>query len=218
MSVLDATASAALSGDVIKPVFFVWLDILGDPVRANTSGANITITGSGDPELDGFEFLGIGSDVVDVSAVSFATGGSEPVTMKLSGIAGVDNDLLSVIADPANWRGRVARLWRMIRNADNVQQGGFHAYYTGRIAQLSHSSENGGQIVTCTVESYLAALSAASNRTYLDQERYDAGDLSARATIAVANGNTKATSPIVNAGIGLGSGGSDAVNFFVRNR
>lgn len=189
MSVLDPVASAALSADVIKPVFFVWLDIVGDPVRANTSGMNLTITGSGDTELDGFEFSGISADLVDVSPVRFGAGGSDPVQVKLSGIPGADNDLLAIVADPANWRGRVARMWRMIRNAANVQQGGLHAYYTGRISQITHSSENGGQILSCTIESYLAAFSAASNRTYLDQERYDAGDLSARAAIAIANGN-----------------------------
>ena len=189
MSVLDPTASAALSADIIRPVFFVWLDIVGDPLRANTSGADITVSGSGDPELDGFEFFGISGDIVDVSNVRFGAGGSETVQVKVSSLPGLDNDLLAIVADPANWRGRTARLWRAIRNASDVQQGGFHSYYTGRIVQLTHSSESGGQVLTCSIESYLAAFSAASNRTYLDQERYDSGDLSARAAIAIANGN-----------------------------
>lgn len=192
MSVLDPTASAALSADVVKPVFLVWLDIVGDPLRSNTSGADITVTGSGDPELDG-EYFGINGDIVDVSPVRFGAGGSDTVQIKLSGLPGLDNDLLSIVANPANWRLRTARLWRLIRNASNVQQGGYHAYYTGRIVQLSHVSENGGQVLVCSIESYLAAFSSASNRTYLDQERIDSGDLSGRAAIAIANGNTKAT-------------------------
>ena len=189
MSVLDPTASAALSADIIRPVFFVWLDIVGDPLRANTSGADITVSGSGDPELDGHEFFGINADFVDVSPVKYGANGSETVEVKLSGIPGLDNDLLSIVADQQNWRLRSARLWRIIRNADNVQQGGFHSYYTGRIVQIAHSSSGGGQVLTAQIEGYLAALSAASNRTYLEQERYDPGDLSARAAIAIANGN-----------------------------
>jgi hypothetical protein len=189
VSLPDPTASAALSADVIRPVYFVWLDIVGDPLRSNTSGADIMVSGSGDPDLDGYEFFGINGDIVDVSSVRYGQGGSETVQIKISGLPGLDNDLLAIVADPTNWRGREARLWRVIRNAANVQQGGFHSYYTGRIVQMTHSSEGGGQVLTCSIESYLAAFSSASNRTYLDQERYDAGDLSARAAIAIANGN-----------------------------
>jgi hypothetical protein len=189
MSLPDATFAAQLDEAVIKPVFFIWLDIDGDPVRVNTSGRNITPSGTGDVDLDGLAFDGIGGGLLDVSSVRFKEGGSESVTVTLSGIAGLDDDTLTQIENAANWRGREARLWRIVRNAANVQQGGYHAYYTGRIISLRHSGSVRGQVLTLTVESYLAMLSEASNRTYLDQERYDAGDLSAQATIAVANGN-----------------------------
>lgn len=192
MSVLDPAASAALSADHIKPVFLAWLDIVGDPLRANTSGADIVVSGAPDPELNG-SYFGINSDIVDVSPVRYGAGGSDTVQIKLSALPGLDNDLLAIVADPATWRLRTARLWRFIRDANNVQQGGYHSYYTGRIVQLAHLSENGGQVLVCSIESYLAAFSAASNRTYLDQQRYDSGDQSARAAIAIANGNTRTT-------------------------
>lgn len=189
MSLPDTTHAAALDADIIKPVFFAWLDIDTDPVRANTSGADITPTGTGDTDLDGFEFIGITGDLVDVSPVRYKEGGSESVTAQLSGLAGLDDDVLALIEDPANWRGREARLWKIVRDAENVQQGGFHAYYTGRMTALRHSGSSTGQMLTVTIESYLATFSEASNRTYLDQERYDSGDLSAQAAIAIANGN-----------------------------
>lgn len=207
MSVPDATAIAALQGEVIKPVFFVWLDIDTDPVRANTSGADITPTGTGDADVDGFTFSGITGEVVSVSPVRYSQGGSESVTIELSGIPGIDDDTLALLDDPANWRGRDARLWRVIRNSLNVQQGGFHAYYTGKMTGLSHSSNETGEVLRVTVESYLAVFSQASNRTYLDQERFDPGDLSAKAAIAIANGNyTGAVTP-ANYGGGGGMGG-----------
>lgn len=189
MSLPDATASAALSAEIINPVFFIWLDILGDPIRANTSGHDITPSGTGDADLDGFLYSGVAGDIVDVSSVHYASGGSDPVTIKLSGIPGLDNDILGTIANRDNWLLRDARLWRVIRNAANVQQGGFHAYYTGRIVNITHGSEEGGQILSATIENYLSVFSPASNRSYLDQERYDIGDLSAKASIAIANGN-----------------------------
>lgn len=190
MSLPDATHAAALDAQVIKPVFFAWLDIDGDPVRANTSGTNITPAGTGDADLDGFEFLGISGAFVNISPVRYKPGGSESVTAELSGIPGIDDDTLAALADRSNWQGRDARLWRIVRNSLNVQQGGFHAYYTGKMVGLTHGgSPADGLKLTVTIEGYLSVFSEASNRTYLDQSKYDSGDESARAAIAIANGN-----------------------------
>lgn len=190
MSLPDNTAIAALYQPVIKPVFFVFLDINGDPVRCNTSGADITPSGTGDADLDGKTFLGIDGSFVSITSVKYGSGGSDSVTAVLSGIPGLDDDTLATIGTVTNWRGRSAAIWRVIRNAANVQQGGYHRYYTGKMTGLSHSGDpDQGQTIKVTIESYLAAFSQASNRTYLEQERYDAGDLSAKASVAIANGN-----------------------------
>lgn len=189
MSVPDALHAAALDAEVVKPVWFGWLDFVGDPVRANTSGTDITVSGTGDSDLDGFTFVGITARFVDISSVKIKEGGSDAVTATLSGIQGLDSADLALIANPANWRGRDARLWRIVRNAANIQQGGFHAYYTGKMVGLTHAGSSEGQTIQVTIESYLAVFSAASNRSYLDQASFDAGDLSARAAIAIANGD-----------------------------
>lgn len=159
------------------------------PVRANTSGTDITPSGSGDPDLDGLVFMGITARFVDVTPVRQKEGGSDTVTASLSGIQGLDDDDLDLLSNPDNWRGRDARLWRIVRNESQEQQGGFHAYYTGKIVALTHAGSSEGQTIRVTIESYLSVFGSPSNRTYLDQEKYDPGDLSARATIAVANGN-----------------------------
>ena len=190
MSFPDAQHSAALDAEVIMPVWFAWLDILGDPVRANTSGANVTPTSTGDPDLDEHEFVGISGRLIDISPVKVKTGGSDTVTAELSGIKGLDDDDLALLSDVANWRGRDARLWRIIRNEALEQQGAYYPYYTGKMVGLSHAGkEDGTQTLRVKIESYLAVFSEPSNRSYLDQERYDSGDLSARAALAIANGN-----------------------------
>lgn len=208
MSLPDATHAAALDAEVIKPAWFVYLDIEGDPVRANSSGTNITPSGTGDPDLDGHEFLGISGALVDITPVKQASGGSDTVTAQLSGIPGLDDDMLATIEDPANWRARDARLWRIVRNDANVQQGGFHNYYTGKMVALSHGGSAEGQTLRMTIESYLAVFSEASGRSYLDQERFDAGDLSARAAIAIANGNYGGAPTPGGGGGSRGGGGS----------
>ena len=210
MSLPDATHAAALDAEVVNPVWFAWLDILGDPVRANTSGTNITPTGTGDADLDGLQFIGVTARLVSVSPVRIREGGSETVTARLSGIKGLDDDDLALLSNPANWRGRDARLWRIVRNASNVQQGGFHPYYTGKMVGLTHSGNAEGQTISATIESYLAVFSSPSNRTYLDQARFDPGDQSARASIAIANGNY--TGARSTGGGGGGGFGSDILN------
>lgn len=204
MSRPDATAAAALQAQVLEPVFLAWLDIDGDEVRANSSGVDMTITGSGDAELDG-DYIGISHEVVTISSVKFNDGGTDTVTAELSGIPGLDDDSLAQIADPANWRGRPARLWRIIRNSSGVQQGGIQAYYTGYMTGLTMRGGERGITVVVRIESYLAALTRASNRTYLDQADFDPGDLSAKAAIAIFNGTS--TGGATPRGSGGGSGG-----------
>lgn len=208
MSVPDPTAAAALEADVIKPVFFAWLDIDGDPVRANSSGHDITPSGTGDPDLDGHLFIGIGHMFVDISSVKVSDQGTETVTATLSGLPEIDDDTLNLIGDAANWQTRVARLWRIIRDASNTQQGGFQPYYTGYMASLEVGGDDAGQLIMVAIETYLAAFSAAPNRNYLDQGRYDSGDQSPKAAIAIVNGVSGVVGSTPNTpGYAYGGGG-----------
>lgn len=198
MSLPDPTASAALSEQVIKPVYFVYLDFLDEPVLANTSGVDIIPAGTGVAKLDGQTFIGVSGQFVDLSPVKSADGGSKSITATLSGIPddAVDTDILAILDDPTKWRSRDADVWQVIRNAANTQQGGYRTWCAGRIVALNHGGDERGLRITVQIEGYLAALSEASNRTYLDQERFDPDDLSAAASIAIANGNFK--NPVIS--------------------
>lgn len=188
MSRMDATASAALNARIVRPVFFVYLDIIGDPLRACTAETSLQVTGSADPDLNGHVFDALNPTFVDIGPVAMKSGGSDSVTAQLSGIVGLDDDLLGVIGNRANWQGRPARLWRMIRDENGSQRGAIQHYYTGYMVALDIGGSAESQTINLTIESYLVAFSQASNRTYLDQESYDPGDLSAKAAIAIANG------------------------------
>lgn len=195
MSRPDATASAALARD-IRPVFLCFLDIVGDPLRACTAGHSISFSGTGNTDLDGFTFDGIDPTFVDIGPVRSKDGGSDAVTAKLSGLVTLDADLLNTVGNKANWQGRTAQLWRIIRDEFGDQKGAIQHYYTGWMTALAIGGAPGNQTINLTIESYLAAYSQASNRSYLDQELYDPDDLSARAAIALANGTSG--SPLVN--------------------
>lgn len=210
MSRPDSTASAALDQQVIRPAFLAFLDVVGDPLRACTAGKSLAFSGTSDPDLDGYTFDGVDAQFVDISPVRMKDGGSDAVTAKLSGIVGLDTDMLNLLGNSANWQGRTARLWRIIRDEHGTQQGAIQPYYTGYMVALSIGGSPEGQTIEVTIESYLVAFSQASNRGYLDQEAFDPGDLSAKATIAIANGtsgNPLTGNTPVSTGGGYGGGG-----------
>jgi len=211
----DATASAALDDDVIRPGFFCFLDIVDDPFRINTLGYDLAVTGTPYPEMNGQTFLGVTGRLVDIGAVNVKAGGSDSLIAKLSGLRDIDNTTLNTIGNPAKWQGRTAMLWRMIRDENGTQKGAIQHYYTGYMTSLAISGDPQEQTIELTIESYLAAFSEASNRTYLDQDLFDPGDLSARASIAIANGNSG--NPLVsNTGTGGGYGGQSTHSDFRR--
>lgn len=206
MSRPDATASAALSGD-IKPVFFAHLDFLTAPVRANNSGRSFTFPiDYENADLAGQTFDGISSTLIRVGEIRVQQNGTDSITVSLSGINGLDDDQLDEIETRANWQGRTARFYRLIRDAQNVSQGGIQHYYTGYMVSLNIAAAPQEQTINMRIEGYLAAYSEASNKTYLSQEQYDAGDLSARAAIAIANG-TSGNSLVNNTPTGQFGGG-----------
>ncbi len=190
MSRPDATAIAAIDQSHVRPVHLAWLDFASEQVRSNSSGANITLSGMPDADANG-TFVGISPDFADVSAISVREGGTEAVTVTLSGIPGLDDEMLEELSEPANWRGRECRLWRYFQNGAGGREGGVQSLYTGLMTNLEVGGSPEQQAVTITVESYIAALSEASNRTYMDQYLFDPGDKSADAAPGIANGTSE---------------------------
>lgn len=203
MPTFDATAKAHLdSGDPTKPVFLGFLDIAGDPIRATTLGYPVSFPTGPDPDLSGQTFHPL-ADVVTVGDVEHKEGGSETLVVDLSGLLLPDADLLNTLGDRANWQGRRARLWVVLRDEDRVQQGVIAEYYHGTMSSLRIVPAPDSQVIRMEIEGYKAALSQASQRSYLGQSRYDPDDRSAEATISSVN-NAKAGPA---QGIGTGGGG-----------
>lgn len=195
MSLPDSTAAAALDSNIINPVWFIYLDLLPEPTRANSSGWDINLADTGQPDLDG-EYTGVDPGLLTVSGIQVRPGGNAPVTIRLSGIRGLDDDDRAILADPANWQGRLVRMWRMVRNAALEQQGAIQHIYTGYMMSVSHIGDPSSVAIEVLCESYLAAFAQASNRTLLESELFDEQDLSSRAALAIANGNS--SSPLIS--------------------
>lgn len=165
----NADAIAALRAPVVLPVYVGFLDILGDPIRVTTAPYGLAFTGTGDPDLDGFTFSAIEPDFISVSPITMKEGGAETLSVKLSGMIGVDTDLLNQIGNKANWQGRVARLWRLQFNEQLQQVGSIWPFFTAYMTVPKITGSKSEQTIQLDLESYLSFLTAASNRTYLDQ-------------------------------------------------
>jgi hypothetical protein len=209
----DAAATAQLGEEVVRPRFLCFLDIDGDPLRATTWPVSLSFSGTGDTDLDGYTFDALRPELVEVGPVKHQDGGSETVTVSLSGLILPDNDLLNLMGDPANWRGREARLWAGVADESGVQQGAIWAYHTGTMTDLKILGSARGQVIQVSIETYLAAIAPASNRTYLDQKLFDSGDESAKASIAVANGVSGSTPGVAGDIVGNAGGYGRSAHF-----
>ena len=212
---MDAQTIAALGGEVVYIQWFAWLDFDGDPVRAVSGVQNIAIGDgeTGDPDLDGYTFFALPSELVDVSDVQHSQSGSDTVTVSLSALPLDNADILDVMNNRARWRKREARLWFRTLNPILDGEGritGFnplplYSYYSGRMVDMPIEPGAGEQKVTVVIENYQAALTEASGLTYAHQREFDPDDDSATQTYAAANG-------IQKAGVAGGFGGSGGGN------
>jgi len=185
----DAAGAAALAERLRHPVTFCFLDIQGEPVRVTNAPYSFSFTGMGDEDLDGFTFDAVDPRVVSIGTVKAKEGGSDTLTLQLSGLPGVDADLLEQIGTRSNWQGRDARLWKALLDPkDPTRILSIWAYFTGYMSVPGISGDRSSQTISLECETYLAFFSQASNRTYLDQANFDPGDRSAELSIAIANG------------------------------
>ena len=185
----DLAAQAALAERVRRPVTFCFLDIAGEPVRVTDAPYSFTFAGTGDEDLDGFTFEAVDARVVSVGDVKAKEGGTDTLTLTLSGLAGIDGETMNSIGNRSNYQGRDARLWKaMLDPVELTQIGAIWPYYTGYMAVPKISGDQTSQTISLEIETDLAFFGQASNRTYLDQASFDPGDLSAELAIAIANG------------------------------
>ncbi len=190
----DAAAQVALAASVRRPVTFAFLDFANEPMRVTNAPYNFTFSGTGDEDLDGHLFQAVDPRVVTVGPIKVREGGSDTLSLTLSGLAGVDDEIMTEIGNRANFAGRDCRLWRaMLDPQDLTRIGSIWSYFTGYMSAPRIMGDRQSQTITLDVETYLAFFGQASNRTYLDQQAYDPGDRSADLAIAVANGANRRT-------------------------
>ncbi len=204
---VSPTTQAALEAEIVHWRALIYADFVGDTLRATNNIVDKTVSGSGDAELDGF-YESFTHNIIEVSPVQHNETGSDTVAVQMSGLI-VNADFLNLIGDRTKWQGRAARLWFFLSNESGGQVGDIVPYYTGYMNDITISGNPSQQTVTLTIENYLTSLSVAANRTYMMQTLYDAGDLSANATLSAANGMGQSAGVTDLTGISGGFGDYD---------
>lgn len=203
----DSTAQGALGQRVTRPVWFLWLDFADGAIRATTLPHNVTLISS-DPELNGQAFGALEAKVQEFGQVHQQEGGSETVTISLSGQLLPNVDLMNKVANRTNWQGRGVKFWQGIVDENAVFTGNIWLYHAGWMSSLSMGGGAKMQTITLSIEGYLALFGRASQRTYMDQTLIDAGDLSPRLITASSSpGSGSGGVPGVPGPTGGGRGG-----------
>lgn len=172
-----ALAQTALAERVTRPVWFAILGFANGEMRVTTLPNNITVVSS-DAEINGKVFMSLNAKVLDFGTVHNQEGGSETLNVVLSGQLLPNQDILTTIGNTANWQGRSAKFWQGVLDENGVFTGDIWLYHQGWMSSVSIAGSGEQQLVNLAVEGYLAMYGRAAMRTYMDQTRIDANDLS----------------------------------------
>jgi hypothetical protein len=186
---------AALSQSHVAVRWYAYMDIVGDVMRAVSGQQAITFAPgqTGDPDLDGQTFAAVSSDLVHVGDPRHSEGGSNTLQASLRGLPVEGIDLINTVGNRAAWYRREARLWMEVLTPDTLQPvGPPEPYYSGDIVDMYMRGARYTQDIFVEIENFIAVLTRPSNKTYLHQGEYDAGDDSAARTLAAMNGMQKA--------------------------
>jgi hypothetical protein len=202
---MAAPSNAQLAVDVPRVFLCAYLDIAGDPVRAALAPMSIVTPGTSilstaDADFDNQTFTALDPTMVSVTPVTHGAGGMEAVEFRVSGTLADDADYLTALSNPALFRGRTAKLWMGVFDA-NWQPIAARPYAVGYMTTPKFLIAPDEQVITIVSENYMALVaSGAPSRTLLWTP--DPDDRAADATTGAVN-STGGFGP----GFGGGGGG-----------
>jgi hypothetical protein len=212
---LPSVVEDALDETAVPWHLLIWADFDGDPIYWTSEVYDRTFGASetGDSYLDGKTFKASTrpSDpqdalIVGLGDIEQGAGGSDTLTITLSGQILGDTDVLNIVGDRTKWAERRLCIWWFIRDDDGSIIGGIpDLYYKGRFVAVDDACAPDNSSLVVSIETYRAVLTGVSGRRIDQQQAYDAGDTSPAATVAAANGLHSA---VVSGAIVLPGGGT----------
>lgn len=199
---LDTSTAAALITSPLYEVWFVRLDVVGDPVYINTSLHNITFPGGSgyDPAIVGFLFTGI-ANLGSIDAVTDSVDGSQTVTLTLPGVQLANDYLHQIINNADLWQRRNAYIWMATFDNTGALVGKPFRVKTGRMDKMpiTIDPDSGTGTIQLQIESQASYSGEALNTRYVDQPIIDSSDTSQRFVSDLANKVPAIGNPTSNA-------------------
>lgn len=174
---LDPVLEAELAKAHIRPVWIVRLDIDTDPVLLWTGRGDFTPIGTGDTELDGRTFTGIGN-IGEVGAIQDTERGSKALSLKLPGVDLTKPILAQVVNDLRLWQFRDAWMWfGLLDTSNNVIVNPFRVK-TGRMDTMTLNNTGEKGEIEAIIESHQSFAGRSLGTRYSEQKEIDATDTS----------------------------------------
>lgn len=212
---LDPELNAELEKQVIRPVWIIRLDIKDDPLLVWTGRGSFSPTGTGDPDLDGQIFTGVG-DIGEIGAIQDTEKGSKALTLELPGVDLTKPLLAQIVNDLRIWQFREAWIWfGVLDTVNNFVVNPFRVK-TGRMDTMTLENNGTEGSIKAVIESHQSFISRALGTRYSEQQDIDPTDISQTFIHDLANKQPGigVTSSSTDGGIGGGrvGGGFDRPN------
>ncbi len=186
---LDSATAAAVGNPIIPLAAIVRLYIVGDPLLAWTGLGDLVFGAgaTGDPELDGATFKGIGS-IIELAGISEGVGGTDGLAITLPGVDLNNLAMKQVIRDRNLWQFQRGLVWLMLINPDTgAITGKPFRVRTGRIDSMPYRQQNGEGSITAVIEGQQAYGTEALNSRYSEQPDININDTSQKWVWNLAN-------------------------------
>jgi hypothetical protein len=188
----------ALAADGITTALAARLDFKSESLFVWTGVGAIIPSGSGDSQLDGNRFEPLDNGVVlNIGDNSFSYSGSEALEITLAVPSSQTTAIAAAQVFPDEYQARPFTLWRaLLKQPDDPLAQPlwfFRRLRAGAMDKVEISNDGNSHTFKLTVESHASLISAATQQTYLDQERYDPADTSQRYAASIANGSPAPT-------------------------
>lgn len=174
---LDPELNTELEKDIIRPVWIIRLDIKDDPVLIWTGRGPFVPVATGDVDLDGQTFTGIGN-IGEIGSIQDTVKGSRPLILELPGVDLSKPLLVQVVNDLRTWQFRDAWVWfGVLDTVNNFVVNPFRVK-TGRMDTMTLENDGTEGSIKVVVESHQAFISRALGTRYSEQREIDPTDTS----------------------------------------
>ncbi len=170
------TYEAEAEKTVVRPAWFVFLDIKDDPLRLWTGPMGITLSATGDTPLNGN--WSPGSGLVDIGEIVEDENGSGPTRLEMSAVDPAQPAFKQIIADGRLWRRRRAIIWLSYINEAGALAFTPRRKKTGRLDDLRMSQGVAEAIISINIEGFAARSGEALGTKYSEQRDIDPSDKS----------------------------------------